>query len=444
MSSRGAPGLEVPEVPVMQFHRSLIKALRVYNSDRLGWMETAAAKGPIVGFRFGPITPVYVVSDPVAARSVLISDSSSWKRSLVTTVPSRLAAVGDFLFTQSDKSWAKIQPALAPEFRKRSLEPRLVEARALMEEEIGALPHDTTIDLDQAMGRLTMIVAVWVLFGQSLDRDRADELAANQRAVIDWVGERVGTLSAPIPFAPGRVGRKMRRHRQAAYAFAAELIEARRGDGRRHGDVLDALLAARPGGRPLSDSQLKSQVLGMFGAGNETTAAALGWAMVHGSANPKEWAALRSDPSLAQHYVAETLRLSPPGWGMIRVPAKSGAYVPIGAGRLPVSRLRSIVINIWGMNRDSKTWEDPSSFIPDRHRELTKDQERSLLPFGLGPRGCIGQHLAMTEMISALPLLARHGEIEIEGEAVEHPIFTLRVLGGLRGRFAKVPADSSP
>lgn len=58
-----------------------------------------------------------------------------------------------------------------------------------------------------------------------------------------------------------------------------------------------------------------------------------------------------------------------------------------------------------------------------------------MLPFSLGPRGCIGQHLALAEMHLLLPLLARHGDITVDGPIVERPIFTLRVEGGLRGRF---------
>src|ERR1700680_728602 len=91
------------EPPTLQIDRSLTRALRIYNSDRLGWMEKARDAGPIVGLKFGPITPMFVVSDPEAARSVLIADSASWKRSLVITIPSRLATGGDFLFTQAEK-----------------------------------------------------------------------------------------------------------------------------------------------------------------------------------------------------------------------------------------------------------------------------------------------------------------------------------------------------
>ena len=70
---------------------------------------------------------------------------------------------------------------------------------------------------------------------------------------------------------------------------------------------------------------------------------------------------------------------------------------------------------------------------------MNRRQERSLIPFGLGPRGCIGQHLAMAEMVAVLPILARHGDIRVEHDISEDASFAMRVAGGLRGRFTRFP-----
>ena len=89
--------------------------------------------------------------------------------------------------------------------------------------------------------------------------------------------------------------------------------------------MLGALLAARPAGKPLSAEQLRGHVLGLFLAGNETTAAALSWAVVHGAHHPDEWAKVRDDPD--RHtvpFLTESLRLTPAVWGIPRTPTKAG------------------------------------------------------------------------------------------------------------------------
>jgi cytochrome P450 len=436
----GKTGLALDEPPVLHLHRSLPRAMQIYHQDRLGWMEKAAERAPVAGLKLGPITSL-VISDAEAARSVLITGASSWKRPLNMTTPIRLA-VGENPLTLSDKAWSKLEPFLAPDFRKRVIEPRVADIKDLVADEVNSLPLGTTLDFDQVLGRVAMTVAAWVLFGEHLGRDRADELVAHQRVLIEWVGERVGKARSVVPLAPGRSSRTMRGHRDALRAYADALMARRKREGHSQGDVLDALMRATPRGRALRDRQLRSHLLGLLGAGNETTAAALGWAVVHGAAHVPEWAALRSDPSLCPAYVAETLRLSPPAWVFTRVPTRAGASVSLGELRFPVSRFGAVALNIWGLGRDPKVWPDPISFWPARQQQLTKEQGQAMLPFSLGPRSCIGQHLAMAEMLTVLPALARRGDVVVEGPIVPHAIFTLRVRGGLRGRFTE-PTQTS-
>ena len=185
-------------------------------------------------------------------------------------------------------------------------------------------------------------------------------------------------------------------------------------------------------------------MLGLFGAGNETTAAALCWAIIHGASNPRQWAALREDSSLVTNYVAETLRLSPPAWGIPRSPSRGVGEVVAGGHRVRVMPFQMVLINVYGINRDESVWPDATIFNPARHSSPSKEQERAWMSFGLGPRGCIGQHIALTEMAALLPALARHGDPEIVGHPSGQPTFTLRVRGGLRGRFHRPCAQANP
>ena len=421
-------------VPELKVHRSLTKALKLFDADRLRWLDEASAMGPLVALRMGPVI-AWVITDPEAARTMLVADSASWTRPPALRVPIRVG-VGENLFTQRDQAWALLQPSLAPAFRKKALEQRLANIDVLIDEEVRALPHNTTIDLEVAMGRIALRVAAWVLLGEHLDRIRAEEIAHHQREVVRWVGTRLGKLSGIIPVALGARGREMTRHRAALNAYADEVVARAKATARSGDDVLGVLFSARPSGKELAPDQLRTHVLGLFLAGNETTAAALSWALVHGADAPDEWMSLRDDPDhRTVPFIHETLRLTPAVWGVPRTPTKAGVHLAAGDLTTRVRRGQVVTVYLRGINRDPHTWDDPLRFDPSRHDANAKEQHRALIPFGLGPRGCIGQHLAMAEMIAVLPALARHGNITIEGTVTEDPSFALRILGGLNGRF---------
>jgi cytochrome P450 len=438
--------------PEVRLDRSLTKSLKLFDADRLRWLDEAAAQGPLVALRMGPIK-LWVITDPELARTVLVSEGSSWMRPPATLTPIRLA-VGENLFTQSDKNWAKVQPFVAPAFRRKALEPRLAELDALIDDEARAIPLDTDVDLEQAMGRIALRLAAWVLLGEDLDRARADELSRHQRAVVGWVGARLGQLTGFLPFAPGAAGKEMKHHRAALDAYADEVItrararaQTRTQTTQRRDDVLGALLAARPSGQPLTAAELRGHVLGLFLAGNETTAAALAWAVVHGARYPKEWAALRRDPEArTAPFLTESLRLDPAVWGIPRTPNTAGTTLTAGGAVVRVRRNELVNVYVRGINRDPKTWDEPLCFDPSRHDPAGNDADakqsrRALIPFGLGPRGCIGQHLALAEITAVLPILARRGDIVVDGPTNEDAGFALRIQGGLRGRFTAPHTD---
>jgi cytochrome P450 len=425
-------------LPELTVHRSPLRALRRFDADRIGWLDRAAALGPVVALRIGPLR-TWIITDPEIARSILVADSASWTRPPTTVVPIRLA-IGENLFTQADKAWALLQPAVAPSLRKRGLDERLAGIGPMIEREIDAIPLDEDVDLELAMGRIALVLAAWVMFGEELDGTRAEEIARNQREAVGWVGRQVGKINGFIPLAWGAAAREMRSHTAVLHAYADEVIA--RGRESAADDVLGALIAARPGGRPLQPSELRSHVLGLLLAGNETTAAALSWALVHGARNPDAWRQLRADPARhTEPYLAETLRLTPAVWGIPRVPTRAGVTLSANGATSKARRGQVATIYLRGMNRDPDRWPDALRFDPARHDGALDTEtkavrpSRALLPFGLGPRGCIGQYLAQAEMEAVLPALARRGDVVVDGDIVEDASFALRVHGGLRGRF---------
>jgi cytochrome P450 len=424
----------MPAAPELKVHRSTLTALRRFDADRFGWLDAAAAEGPLTALRLGPLT-TWVVTDPEAARTILVNDSSSWTRPPATRSPIRVG-VGENLFSQTDAAWARVQPLVAPAFRKRALEPRLDGIDALVDDQVRAIPCDTAIDLELVMGQIALRVAAWVLLGEELDEHRAAEIAYHQREVVGWIGVQLGRVNGFVPVAFGRRAREMKRHRSALDHYADEVIARARRGPRPSNDVLGALIDARPSGKPLSPAQLRGHVLGLFLAGNETTAAALSWVLAHGAAHPEEWNKVRDDPGQRTGpFLTETLRLTPAVWGIPRTPNTPGTVLSVGGVTARVRRGQLATIYLRGINRDPHIWEDPLRFDPARHTGDTRGQDRTLIPFGLGPRGCIGQHLAMAELRAIVPALARRGDITVDGPLTEDPRFALRVGDGLTGRF---------
>jgi cytochrome P450 len=423
----------VRATPELTIDRSLTKALARFDERRLEWLDEAMAMGPLVALRMGPVK-VWVVSDSEAARTMLVGDSDAWIRPPATLVPIRLA-VGENLFTQSDKRWALVQPAVAPAFRRKALEARVGDIDAIVDDDIGAIAIGEPVDFTSLMERIAMRCAAWVLLGEELEAARADELSRHQRAAVHWLSVRLGRLTGFIPLALGAPGRAMKRHRSALDAYADEVIE-RASSRPPSNDVLGALMSARPGGKPLSHDALRGHVLGLFLAGNETTAAALTWAVAHGAANPVEWARVRAEPETHVHaFLDESLRLKPAVWGIPRTPRRPGTMLSAPGASTRVRRGQVTTVYLRGINRDPRLWPDPLRFDPSRHDSNDRDARRALIPFGLGPRGCIGQHLAMAEMRAVLPALARRGDVVVDGDPIEDAEFALRVRGGLRGRF---------
>jgi cytochrome P450 len=383
--------------------------------------------------QFGPST-VVVVTDAEVARSMLVTDSARWSRPPAMRLPVRMG-VGENLFTQSDRKWARVQPKVAPAFRGRALAGPLERLDEIVASELATVPVGVEIDLELVMGRIALVIAAWVFLGERLASSQAERLADHQREVVAWVGRRLGALSSAIPVAFGPEVRAMRVHRLALEQYVDGVIERSTDEGRADSGVIGALQSVRIAGRPLSPREVRSHILGLLLAGNETTAAALSWMLVHGARNPDEWTRLRTEPDRASAFVAEALRISPPAWGLTRTPSTGGVRLQAGSESVRVRRPGVVTVYLRGIHRDPTLWNEPNRFDPDRHVDPTRAQDRGLIAFGLGPRGCIGQHLALAELHALGPALARHGRVILTTDIEEDASFALRSKHGLRGSF---------
>jgi len=214
-----------------------------------------------------------------------------------------------------------------------------------------------------------------------------------------------------------------------------EDVARRRRDNVRTNDIVSLLIDARDrqSGEPMSDRELLDEIMTLVIAGHETTASSLNWfwylltqspeveARIHdeldrGESSPPSYDALATFPYI-RRTLDETLRLYPPGWLLTR---RSIAASQIAGFELPAAT--DVLVSPYLIHRHPDFWERPDDFDPDRFLpDRTAERNRFVyLPFGLGPRACIGEHLAQIEMHAHVVMLARRFTLSlVPGQNIE-------------------------
>jgi cytochrome P450 len=260
----------------------------------------------------------------------------------------------------------------------------------------------------------------------------------------------VDSLSSPIqvPYAwPIPRHQRMRRAVAALDAVVYRLIAERRRAGDDAGDVMSMLLVARDedDGSGFTDRQVRDEVMTLLLAGHETTANALTWALSLLGRHPEARARLEAEADALGRpattadaerlpytlaVLEEAMRMWPPAYALgrqcVRDVDLAGYHFPAGA---------VVIGNIWGLHHRPDVYPQPYEFRPERFTaEAKKARPRgAYLPFGTGPRVCIGNHFAMLEAQIALSSLVRTLRFEplSATEPTGEPLVTLRPRGGL-------------
>jgi len=210
---------------------------------------------------------------------------------------------------------------------------------------------------------------------------------------------------------------------------------------------LSLLLAARTeDGAGMSDKELRDEALTLFLAGHETTANALTWTWYLLSQHPEIERRFHAgiDTPYVEQVFAEALRLYPPAWAMgrraIEPHTVRGVTYPPGT---------IFAISPWVSHRNASLWPDPERFDPDRFRPEAVEARHKFayIPFGGGPRACIGERFAWMEGVLILAAIGRRWSFRLrEGHTVQpRPLLTLRTRDGLRVYSnRRVPPISTP
>jgi cytochrome P450 len=407
--------------------------------------------GDVVFFRIGSL-PCYVLYHPEDVGRVLVEEHRAFIKDAVTR---RLGLVlGEGLLTSEGETWRRQRRLASP-----SLTPRHVAAYAdtMVARTVAALDgwaDGEVRDVHADMMSLTLEIVLATLFGAEGGSELRRVPALVDTAMLEFE-RRMGGWRRLLPFwLPSRGMWRVQRATRELDAILLRIVRARRASGHEGQDLLWRLLGATDEeGRRMDDRALRDESLTLFLAGHETTALALSYALhllsVHGEAVGRlrdeivavlgsRAPTLEDLPRLvyADAVVKETLRLFPPAWSIGR---EAIADVEV-AGYL-VRAGAQVVIPQWVIHRDPRWFEDPGVFTPERWLGGRADAlpRFCYLPFGGGPRVCIGNHFATMEAVLCLvTILQRFAVFPVAGFRLElAPSVTLRPRHGVRLRVTR-------
>jgi cytochrome P450 len=360
----------------------------------------------------------FVLNEPNAIRHVLVDNYENYARTPFGIRVLR-PILGKGVLTAEGKAWKHQRRTLAPAFTPRAVNTLIPHMAGAIDETVAKLKaaSNAPVDLRQVMQRMALEIAGRTMFSYGMEKH-----GPTLRDFVMEYGDRLARprfLDLVLPLNwPSPQDFARARFRKRWTQFVAVLMAERRAAGKKEGapprDLFDLLDNARDPetGHAFNDEQLGDEVATMILAGHETTATALFWSLYLLALDPATQEQVAAEASEAgasggldpdrlkftRAVLDEAMRLYPSVFLIARA-----ATGPDVIGGLPVRKNDVILISPWLLHRHEKLWPDPDAFMPSRFMAPSPPPDRfAYLPFGVGPRICIGAHFALVEATLAL------------------------------------------
>jgi cytochrome P450 len=403
------PGERLPPIPAHSLRELVRNPLNFFSSITRQYGDT-------VCYRPAPDT-AYLINHPDDVRRVLVDNNRNYSKATYSNQAFQKIA-GDGLLTTEGEIWRKQRRQMQPAFhhtRLEKLDALIVGAAHNMLHNWQDLHRNgQPVNVSSQMAELTLTVTARALFGV--------DLGERVTALGEVVNRGIAYLEKPSHPAIRQAGVEIR-------AVVEEIIQERRRDFRDTGDLLSSLLLAQleNDSQGMTDEELRNQLFGLLVAGYETTANALSWTWYLLSQNPLAFERLRSEvrqtlngsaPTYADlekmPYLGmvfhESLRVYPPAWMIGRralgEDTLGGYYVAPGT---------VLAICTYTLHRHPAYWENPDLFIPERFTPSLAAQQHkyAYIPFGAGPRQCIGNSFGTLEACLILACVVQQFELRL-------------------------------
>jgi cytochrome P450 len=369
---------------------------------------------------FAPARGVYnyVINHPDDIKRVLLSNHRNYTKG--EGMDRVKILLGNGIMTSEGDFWRRQRRMMQPSFHRRVIDRFSGLVREVNDKfaaRWGAqAARGLPVNISDDASELTLEIVLRSIFGSDLDRLER-QLGANPFEVV--AKEQNRDLKFAFRF-------------RSLTKLVAELITRRRAAPEEHFDFLELLMASRDreDGAAMSDKELIDEVLTLIVAGHETTAAALTWTWYLISQHPDTQARLEEEADrspgdtplsldaaeslvFTHQVVQEALRLYPPGWLITRRTLEADEL----AGYLIPPRT-DVFISPYLLHRHPAFWSEPEKFNPERFAGVDAAERHrfSYIPFAVGPRHCIGENMAMFEMLVHLSAMARRFRLTRAGD----------------------------
>ena len=415
--------------------------------DPIGvFLDAARRFGDVAHFRIGA-RHGYLITNPRDVRHVLQDNARNYHKSPL--YEKLRISIGNGLLTSEDDFWLRQRRIAQPAFSRQRISALTAVMSGAAREAVQrweASRPAAPVDIADEMMRITRTVVLRALLGADLGpfAYRVDDA---WKVMNEHIGESFWSLGL-TDHLPTPRQRRFQRARAVLQAAVDHLIADRRRSPSDRGDLLSMLMTARDEetGETMTDRQLRVEVTTFLLAGQETTSLVLTWTWFLLSEHPQARMRLDAEldalggrpPELAdlpnlpytRMVIDEAMRLYPPAWGFSR---QALGDDELGGYHLPRGWLAFVIPFV--LHRLPAFWEDPDRFDPERFSPERSGARPKFvyIPFGAGPRQCIGNHFALLEAQLVIATLAQRFRLRlVPGHRVEPwPLITLRPRYGM-------------
>jgi cytochrome P450 len=408
--------------PVLRGRLPIVGALPALARDPLTVLAQAREIGDVVRLAVPGRHALFVLADPAHIRYVLQENDRNYRR---TPFHDRLKVIlGEGLVTSEGELWRQQRHLLQPAFRAERIRGFVrvmreqAEACAVRWQQ--AAEKTAVLDVSREMSDLALQIVVRCMFGQDTHEELDVRDAVHEAQA--WISDRLWSLAPDwTERLPTRTNRRFRRSLATLNGAVESIIARRLRTTARDDDLLGMLVTAQQAGESIKARQLRDEVMTLLLAGHETSATVLAWAWHLLGENPSAAEGISAEvkqtigPSrgieaedlasqtVTRAVIQETMRLYPPAAWFARLAAGPDR---IGGFAIPSGAI--VLLSPWLTQRDRRFWSDPDRFAPERFVSHERPSAYTYFPFGGGPRTCLGNHFAMTEMLVVLATLVPH------------------------------------